>query len=107
MKLTLTALLLAPLALALDNSQALPEQELSDNSVAAGLASSDVAAPNKANKPNDDAALMNAAAVVCPVNYPYYCASADLCCPYNICCSRQCCAPDAQFCSSGLCYRYS
>jgi hypothetical protein len=102
MKLTLTALLLAPLALALENSQALPElQELSGNSVAAGLARSDVAAPNKAG--DGDALNANAAAVVCPINYPYYCAAPDLCCPYNICCSLECCAPDAQYCYYGRC----
>lgn len=94
MKFSLVALLLAPLALALDSSQPLPEQELTDGSVAAGIA------------PESHAPQANAlnAAVTCPINYPYLCPN-GLCCPYSICCSRECCAPDARFCSNGLCYR--
>ncbi|KAK4233283.1 hypothetical protein C8A03DRAFT_19611 [Achaetomium macrosporum] len=87
------ALLIAPLALALDNSQVLPEQELSDDSVAAGAASDNVLKADALN-----------AAAVCPINYPYLCPS-GFCCPYSICCSRECCAPDARFCYNGLCYK--
>jgi hypothetical protein len=41
----------------------------------------------------------------CPVSYPWLCAGR--CCRYSTCCSRECCAPDAQFCLNGLCYKWA
>lgn len=45
---------------------------------------------------------VNAAA--CPPNYPWLCAGR--CCPYSICCDRECCNWDADFCRNGLCYKW-
>ncbi|GAB1311763.1 hypothetical protein MFIFM68171_01973 [Madurella fahalii] len=92
MEFTLAALLFVPLVLAL-GSEPLPEKETSDNSVAAGVAQSNI--------PKADA--LNAAAV-CPINYPYLCPT-GFCCPYSTCCSLECCLPSATFCYNGLCYR--
>lgn len=92
MKFSLAALFLAPLALAFD-SQPLPQGEVTDNSVAAGLVSSDA--------PKVDG--LNAVAA-CPINYPYLCPN-GLCCPYSTCCSLECCSPLATYCSNGRCYR--
>ena len=90
MKFSLVALLFVPLALAV-----LPEQELTEDSVASGLVTSDL--------PKADG--LNAAAY-CPINYPYLCSlNNNLCCPWGICCSLECCAPDTRYCSSGRCYR--
>lgn len=41
--------------------------------------------------------------VSCPPNYPWLCAG--FCCPYAICCSRQCCNRGTDYCSNGYCYR--
>ncbi|KAH8747192.1 hypothetical protein F5883DRAFT_251527 [Diaporthe sp. PMI_573] len=42
----------------------------------------------------------------CPAGYPFICDGR--CCVYNICCPRQCCRPDTDFCGAdGLCYRYN
>ncbi|KAJ5433431.1 uncharacterized protein N7458_012587 [Penicillium daleae] len=41
--------------------------------------------------------------VSCPSNYPWLCDG--FCCPYDFCCTRQCCAPGTDYCSNGLCYR--
>ncbi|KAK4154962.1 hypothetical protein C8A00DRAFT_13944, partial [Chaetomidium leptoderma] len=92
-KFSLAALLFVPLALALEASQPLPEQELSDGSVAAGLVTSEAPKANALN-----------AAASCPIDYPYMCPN-GLCCPYNICCSRECCAPEATYCDNGYCWR--
>lgn len=45
------------------------------------------------------------AQAACPPNYPWLCNGR--CCPYSICCSRECCGPNSDFCSNGLCYKYT
>jgi hypothetical protein len=91
MKFSLAALLFVPLALA-----ALPEQdELSENAVPAGLVTPDA--------PKADGL---SAAAYCPdVNYPYLCSvNNNLCCPYGVCCTLECCVPNARYCYAGRCY---
>ncbi|KAK4119598.1 hypothetical protein N657DRAFT_684241 [Parathielavia appendiculata] len=92
MKFFIATLLLAPLALALDGP--LPEKEVTENSVPVGLANSDVLQADSLS-----------AAAACPVRSPYLCPY-GFCCPYSPCCRRECCAPDADFCYDGRCYKY-
>lgn len=56
-----------------------------------------------AREPADSVPLGERA--TCPRNYPYLCAGR--CCRYNICCKKQCCLPSTDFCSKGLCYRWT
>lgn len=42
-------------------------------------------------------------AALCDPGYPYICDG--FCCPYNRCCTRECCGTRATFCGAdGLCY---
>ncbi|KAK3295398.1 uncharacterized protein B0H64DRAFT_441808 [Chaetomium fimeti] len=86
MKFSLAVLLLTPFALA----GSLPEKgEVGADAVAAGVAGSDV--------PKGDGGL-KAAALYCPINYPYYC-PAGFCCQGSKCCDLECCTDAATFCS--------
>jgi hypothetical protein len=93
MKFSFAILLLSPLSLAV-NGEILPERKLTDNSVVAGDAGSDV--------PKADG--LNAAALYCPIEFPMYCPY-GFCCRTSKCCSQECCTEQATFCSYGRCYR--
>jgi hypothetical protein len=54
---------------------------------------------------SDDVEVEASSKAVCPPNYPWLCNGR--CCPYSKCCTRQCCSPQADFCSNGLCYRWT
>ncbi|CAH0052414.1 unnamed protein product [Clonostachys solani] len=42
---------------------------------------------------------------LCPVGYPFVCNGR--CCPFNLCCAKQCCSLKTDFCGAdGQCYKY-
>ncbi|CAH0027927.1 unnamed protein product [Clonostachys rhizophaga] len=42
---------------------------------------------------------------LCPVGYPFVCNGR--CCPFNLCCAKQCCSLNTDFCGAdGQCYKY-
>lgn len=89
------ALLLAPLAALAQHGAPLPEQELADNAVAAGVAGSDIPKAGEGLSTN---------ALYCPVDFPRYCPF-GFCCRTTKCCSLECCTEAATYCSYGRCYR--
>lgn len=80
-----------------------------------GLAEVDGPLPQNAvavgdtSKAFTNATPFDKAAATCPPKYPRKCSVNNLCCRRRAagCCKKECCAPDADFCRKGRCYKYT